>query len=80
MNVGEIIDYIKKYEGMRYIRYDRNNPNMGENEPFWVSSDAPPIKEAYEKGSTCVGLINLVRRFIGLQIPGIKENYKIQRN
>ena len=78
MNIDEIIEYIKKYEGMKYTLYDKNNNVMNANEPFWVCNDPPPpFKEVYEKGSTCVGLINIVRRHIGLQVPGIIENYNI---
>ena len=76
MNINEIIEYIKKYEGMKYTRYDKNNTIMTPMEPFWVSNMGPPtFEEVYNKGSTCVGLINIVRRYVGLTVPGINENY-----
>ena len=77
MKIDEIIEYIKKYEGMKYTKYDKNNNVMTTNEPFWVSNlEPPPFQEVYNKGSTCVGLINIVRRHLGLTVPGLSENYE----
>ena len=77
MNINEIIEYIKKYEGMKYTKYDKNSNVMTPMEPFWVSNKGPPpFQEVYNKGSTCVGLINIVRRHIGLTVPGLNENYE----
>ena len=78
MDVNAIIEYIKKYKGMKYTKYDKKNNIMTAEEPFWVSNmEPPPFKEVYNKGSTCVGLINIVRRYIGLTVPGINQNYDI---
>ena len=71
-----IIKYLKKYEGMKYTKYNFKTPIMDKNEPFWVSNTKlPEFSYIYEKGSTCVGLINIVRRHLGLKIPGLEENY-----
>lgn len=40
--------------------------------PFWVSnSEAPPSGDVMAESCTCTGLINLMRRKIGLEIPGL---------
>lgn len=71
------MNYLKKFEGMKYTKYDFVNPNINENEPFWVSnSPLPEFSYIYEKGSTCVGLINILRRHLKLEIPGIITNEK----
>ena len=71
------MNYLKKFEGMKYTKYDFVNPNINENEPFWVSnSPLPEFSYIYEKGSTCVGLINILRRHLKLDIPGIITNEK----
>lgn len=62
---------------MKYTIYNFESPVMNENEPFWVSNkELPDFKYIYEKGSTCVGLINIVRRHLKLKIPGLEENYE----
>lgn len=76
MKMDSIVEYLKKYEGMKYTNYDFQNPVMNKNEPFWVSnSELPEFSYVYAKGSTCVGLINIVRRYLKLKIPGLEENY-----
>ena len=77
MKIDSIIKYLKKYEGMKYTKYDCDMLVIDENEPFWVSnSKLPDYSYIYEKGSTCVGLINIVRRHLNLKIPGLDENYQ----
>ena len=76
MKMDSIIKYLKKYEGMKYTKYDFQSTIMDKNQPFWVSnSELPDFSYIYEKGSTCVGLINIVRRHLNLKIPGLEENY-----
>ena len=80
MKIDEIIEYIKKYEGMKYTGYDKNSNVMTPDQPFWVSQlEPPPFEEVYSKGSTCVGLTNIVRRYLGLTVPGLNENYECPR-
>ena len=77
MKMDSIIKYLKKYEGMKYTKYNFECPVMDENEPFWVSnSELPEFSYIYEKGSNCVGLINILRRHLNLKIPGLEENYQ----
>jgi hypothetical protein len=77
MNFDSVINYLKKYEGMKYTKYNFQSLIMGENEPFWVSNtELPDFYYIYEKGSTCIGLINIIRRHLKLPIPGLKEKYQ----
>ena len=49
--MGCIIEYLKKYQGMKYTKYNLKTPIMGENEPFWVSnSKLPDFSYIYERG------------------------------
>lgn len=67
--VKDAINYVKQFKGMKYNKLKR--PPKRDNAPFWVSNNSPPDFElVYEKGSNCAGLINLVRRYMGLPIPG----------
>ena len=75
--MNDIIKYLKKYDGMKYTKYNFEVPVIDKNEPFWVSnSELPEFSYIYESGSTCVGLINIVRRHLSLEIPGIINNKK----
>ena len=70
--LSQLLNYLTKYEGMKYTKYDFSHLIMTENEPFWVSNTpVPDYLYVYYKGSTCVGLINILRRYNNLQIPGI---------
>lgn len=70
------MNYLENFEGMKYTEYNVQNPTMSENEPFWVSNLPPPVdfEYIYKRGSTCVGLINILRRHLKLEIPGIITN------
>lgn len=75
------MNYLQKFVGMKYTKYNCLNTTMDEEEPFWVSNtELPAFSYIYERGSTCVGLINILRRRLRLEIPGIingekKHNY-----
>lgn len=48
---------------------------LGDFGPFWVADDkAPPIPTVRAQCCTCAGLINLMRRSIGLTIPGLNHH------
>ena len=71
------MNYLQKFEKMKYTNYNFKDPEINENEPFWVSnSPLPDFNYIYKKGSTCVGLINILRRHLNLEIPGIITNEK----
>ena len=73
----DAIKYIAQLEGMPYIAYHDIMPPVTDGSPFWNSNDIPPsINHVYKNGSVCVGLTNLVRRFMNLDIPGNISNIK----
>lgn len=68
----ETCKWLRRFEGMKYTNYDFKIPKMNANEPFWVSnSKLPEFSYIYIRGSTCVGLVNILRRYLQLEIPGI---------
>ena len=77
--IQEVIDYIIKYENMKYTYKNYNkypDPNIDE-EPFWIGNTTlPGFDYIYERGSVCVGLINIIRRYMNLEIPGNINNCK----
>ena len=58
-----------------------NKPPKNTNndkDPFWFSNETPPELNIVKKqGLSCVGLANLVRRYMRLQIPGKVTNQKL---
>ena len=56
---------------------EMKNPNVDE-EPFWIGKCILPNKDyIFERGSVCVGLTNIARRYLKLDIPGYINN-KVQ--
>lgn len=46
----------------------------GSEEPFYAENGPPPsLKQIKAKGLNSVGFINLLRRYQGLEVPGVKE-------
>ena len=71
--VNKAIRYAKKFEHIPYTLCGNQPPKNINNDkqPFWFSNKNPPeLNLVKEKGMNCVGLANLVRRYMGLQIPG----------
>jgi hypothetical protein len=70
--VNKAINYVKKFKGMKY-KYFANDKKWPEKDeaPFWIqNAKPPPFSKVYKDGANCAGLMNLVRRFMGLDIPG----------
>ena len=42
MKMDSIVEYLKRYEGMKYTNYYFSKPVMNKNEPFWVSNSELP--------------------------------------
>lgn len=71
--MNDAISYVKSFDGISYNTLDR--PPKEDEAPFWVSNNHPPNYDVIIKnGSNCAGLINLVRRYMGLEIPGNFSN------
>ena len=68
--------YAKKLVGVKY-KVNKVAPTK-DGAPFWASNDPPPNLEDIKKkgGMCCVGLPNLIRRYLGLQVPGYVTGQK----
>ena len=68
------IKFVSKFVGMKYILHNNHDPSPSiykDEPPFWVGIESlPTYSNIYINGSCCAGLINLVRRSVGLKIPG----------
>ena len=70
----DIIIYLKKMIGIKY-KWWREGDIINHNPPFYSENNIPPSIDYIKKnGICCTGLINLVRRYINLEVPGVKEN------
>ena len=67
--ISKAIRYLKKLEGTPRKNYYEIN-TYKDGEPFWIENTKPPSIEYIKKGAVCVGLGNLVRRYMGLEVPG----------
>lgn len=69
--ISKVIRYIKKFEGTPYKRYTSPKGPTKDCSPFWIENKPPPKCECiYKSGLVCVGLANLARRHVGLEVPG----------
>lgn len=77
--INKAIRYAKKFENFPYKLSGSLPPNPDkDNEPFWFQNEKPPkLTLVKKKGLSCVGLANLIRRFMGLQVPGKVTGQKL---
>ena len=69
-NVNIAITYAESLIGTKYSFW---YPKIivGDNEPMWVANtSAPKLTKVKSKSVNCVGLVNLMRRAVGLPVPG----------
>ena len=63
---------VKRKDGKCYESTDKPS-----KEPFWIENNKPPSLEIIRKGGVnCAGFPNLIRRYMGLDIPGIINGEK----
>ena len=70
--IKEALNFAKKLENFKYACW---KPSIGfptiDGPPFWsVNEKVPDLKTIKDNGLCCTGLANLIRRYLGLQIPG----------
>lgn len=68
--------YVAGLIGTRYVWWTADMPDCG---PMAYASNDKSVPNEIEvkiTGMNCVGLINLMRRFKGLDVPGVKEQEK----
>jgi len=71
--INSVISYAKTLVGVPY-RWHRSGDIIEGNDKFWAENGASVSREEInrlDKSIVCTGLINLMRRFMGLSIPGI---------
>ncbi len=77
--VNRVISFIKKLKNVPYLMYNLNKGPTKDGPPFWVETSKPPtIKTIKKKGLVCVGVANISRRLLGLEVPGNITNYTTQ--
>jgi hypothetical protein len=65
--VIQMIEYGKKLVNIPYKFWEGEDIRVG-GAPFWVGEDPVPIP--WITACSCTGLINLIRRYLALSIPG----------
>ncbi len=77
--ISKAIRFAKQFDGYPYKLCGPSAPNIKRDyEPFWFQNDKPPeLNIIKKKGLSCVGLANLVRRYMGLQVPGKVTGQKL---
>jgi hypothetical protein len=69
----EVRAYIESLVHIKYLWW-LEGPT-GPNAPFYAENGPPPpLDQIRANGLNSAGFINLVRRYQGLEIPGVKEN------
>jgi hypothetical protein len=77
--MSDAIEYAKAMIGAPYKYWHPNDIVREINDgPFWASSGPLPSPEQVRASScNCAGLINLMRRKVGLSIPGMEGGWEV---
>jgi len=76
--VTRALKYAKSLVGAPYTPWSNNGRKAGAastpDAPFWASDTGPPpTEEVRARGANCAGFVNLIRRELGLPVPGVKS-------
>ena len=67
-----ILKKAKECLGIPYSPWIPSKSCLGDHGPFWAFHGPPvPLEKIQQELLNCVGLINVVRRDLGLEIPGV---------
>lgn len=67
--IKKVLKYATSFKKVPYKQVGKNLP-IGDKPPFWnTNGDVPKKKDV--TSLVCVGLTNLMRRYMGLKIPGL---------
>lgn len=73
-NVTEAIRYAKKLVGTPYKYWHPGDKMIVDKGPFWAwNAKAPEPEEVKTDTCACTGVLNLMRRKLGLSVPGVNE-------
>ncbi len=70
--IDEVIEYAKTMIGVPYRWWIKGDDLEGDDK-FWAENGPPVSRKEIDKENksiVCTGLINLMRRFVGLSVPG----------
>lgn len=75
----DAIQFAKSLIGTLYVYYHIGDHVVGQDKgPFWAVNGPVPSPEEIRKDSChCSGVANLMRRFVGLPVPGVEEGWEI---
>jgi len=66
--IKKALQYAEKLVGIKYK--GSNKPPTEDSAPFWNRNGlVPPMQDIKKGGLACVGVTNLIRRYLGLKIP-----------
>ncbi len=71
--INQVIEYAKTFVGVPY-RWHREGDSIQPEDKFWASNNPSVTRQQIDEQDKCIvctGLINLMRRFQGLTIPGL---------
>ena len=71
-NIPRMIEYAKQLLGTPYVYWDGNQWPLSNSAPVWVAPRgvAPPnIERVKKEGCHCSGMINLLCRHVGIELP-----------
>ena len=71
--ISAVIRYAKSLVNVPY-RWHRDGDKIQSSDKFWAKNGSPVSRSTIDKEDKCIvctGLINLMRRFLGLTIPGL---------
>lgn len=70
-----VINLAKLYLGIPYRWWDPNVSCYGECGPFWAfPGGVPSIPRIQKEHLNCAGLLNIICRHLGVEIPGVAEH------
>jgi hypothetical protein len=74
-NVSKVLKYAKSLVGIKYKCWEGEDTMA--KEPFWAENKEVPSTEYLSTHAICcAGLINLIRRYLNLSVPGVEEKYR----
>ncbi len=72
--ITEALRYGHSLLGIHYVWWLGDIILGADDGPFWAACGSPPPVETIRKqGVCCTGLINLIRRHLGLPVPGVSK-------
>ncbi len=77
ITINQVIQYAKTFIGVPY-RWHREGDSIQPDDKFWASNEPPVTRQQIDEQDKCIvctGLINLMRRFQGLTIPGLDGSF-----